>query len=173
MVHMAGRMRTGTGMGWLERWWEAWVHENRHLEGWACCKSLCRSMNYPAGHCESQLIQIFGYIYIEEYLRTCCWKYNLLNSNSKTSIYSFPSAGGRPCDCSTDSHRSSWESGGDDQTLYADRCQHPAQEGHFRGHWLLWFPDPLHSWNLGRHPHCLPWHSCLHLCSYKVSDATS
>lgn len=87
MVHTADRMRAGTGMGWLERWWEAWVHENRHLEGWACCKSLCRSMNYPAGHCESQLIQ--NICICEEYLRACCWKYDLLNSNSKIYIYLF------------------------------------------------------------------------------------
>lgn len=49
-VHTADRMRAGTGMGWLERWWEAWVHENWHLEGWAGCKTNLQKLELPSWH---------------------------------------------------------------------------------------------------------------------------
>lgn len=143
-------MTAGTGMGWLERWWEAWVHKNQLASVIHNCYKIIRKWI-----CSGNSV--------------CDW--NHLNSH-KVSIYLFSTPGGRPCNRSTDSHCSSWESGGNDQTLHADRRQHPAEEGHLRGSWLLWLPDPLHGWNLGWHPHCLLGDRCLHLCSYKVSDSS-
>lgn len=53
-----------------------------------------------------------------------------------SQIYFYPT-GSRPRYCSADSHCSSGESCGNDQTIHADGNQYSAEEGHFRGCRLL------------------------------------
>lgn len=101
----------------------------------------------------------------EQYHRGC-WR-----SFKSTSYFLCFATGGRPCTCSPDSHCISGESSGDDQTLHADRHQHPAEEGLLRGSLLLWFSDSLHSQNVGLHTHCLLGDSCLHVCCCQVGYA--
>lgn len=84
-----------------------------------------------------------------------------------SQIYFYPT-GSRPRYCSVDSHCSSGESCGNDQTIHADGNQYSAEEGHFRGCRLLWFPFPFLSTDLGWHTHCLSGDGCLHLHSCQV-----
>lgn len=154
MARMVDRKRAGTGTGWLERWWEGWAAKHSQKKKWICGvfeKKINMTLNLTMLRSSNKVSTL--------YIQT-------------SQIYFYPT-GSRPRYCSTDSHCSSGESCGNDQTIHADGNQYSAEEGHFRGCRLLWFPFPFLSTDLGWHTHCLSGDGCLHLHSCQVGHESS